>query len=326
MRRDCCFSLASSSRAPSVQILARLLLGRPSRAVHRAECRHLTDARISSKAPALSRERPPVRSTAKLAQWTRSEPARRRVLDAVATIRRSTSPRQTCAAVAKRKRRSGRSTAKLLSPWTSCSSAPPTSTDCSIRDGAVVSLTAAAVLLLEQSGRHVDVAAWGVEEPHSAGSRRPMQTCLGCCTGISSATPRGLFGAARRTPAACRDRDAATYPDVARTRAATRLVGETCSWLNPIPGRPLPAAVFVWGSRPGNDDRAALKRHPLSRQRKLRECALVLGCCSHEVPLLGSQCGVGNGRRIAWTAHDDEFSSRDRSLAVAVQPVEGRRA
>jgi hypothetical protein len=46
------------------------------------------------------------------------------------------------------------------------------------------------VLLLEQSGRHVDVAAWGVEEPHSAGSRRPMQTCLGCCTGISSATPR----------------------------------------------------------------------------------------------------------------------------------------
>ena len=179
MRRDCCFSLASSSRAPSVQILARLLLGRPSRAVHRAECRHPTDARISSKAPALSRERPPVRSTAKLAQWTRSEPARRRVLDAVATIRRSTSPRQTCAAVAKRKRRSGRSTAKLLSPWTSCSSAPPTSTDCSIRDGAVVSLTAAAVLLLEQSGRHVDVAAWGVEEPHSAGSRRPMQTCLG---------------------------------------------------------------------------------------------------------------------------------------------------
>src|ERR1700736_3382415 len=27
------------------------------------------------------------------------------------------------------------------------------------------------------------------------------------------------------------------------------------------------------------------------------------------------QCGVGNGRTIAWTAHDDEFSSRDRSLA-----------
>jgi hypothetical protein len=28
----------------------------------------------------------------------------------------------------------------------------------------------------------------------------------------------------------------------------------------------------------------------------------------------GSQCGVGNGRTIAWTGHDDEFSSRDRSL------------
>ena len=178
----------------------------------------------------------------------------------------------------------------------------------------------------KESGYRACVAGVGVEQPHSAGSRRPMQTCLRCRTGISSATPRALFGAARRTPAACRDRDAATYPDVARTRAATRLVGETCSWLNPIPGRPLPAAVSVWGSRPGNDDRAALKRHPSSRQRKLRECALVLGCCAHEVPLLGSQCGVGNGRRIAWTAHDDEFSSRDRSLAVAVQPVEGRRA
>ena len=140
----------------------------------------------------------------------------------------------------------------------------------------------------------------------------------------ASATP--LRCAARRTPAARRDRDAATYPDVARTRAATRLVGETCSWLNPIPGRPLPAAVSVWGPRPGNDDRAALKRHPSSRQRKLRECAPVLGCCPHEVPLPGSQCGVGKGRTIAWTAHDDEFSSRDRSLAVAEQPAEGRRA
>lgn len=44
------------------------------------------------------------------------------------------------------------------------------------------------------------------------------------------------------------------------------------------------------------------------------------------VPLPGSQCGVGNGRTIAWTAYDDEFSSRDRSLAVAKQPAEGRRA
>ena len=35
-----------------------------------------------------------------------------------------------------------------------------------------------------------------------------------------------LLCAARRTPAARRDRDAATYPDVARTRAATRLGGD----------------------------------------------------------------------------------------------------
>jgi hypothetical protein len=45
-----------------------------------------------------------------------------------------------------------------------------------------------------------------------------------------------------------------------------------------------------------------------------------------KVPLPGSQCGVGNGRTIAWIAHDDEFSSRDRSLAVAEQPAEGMRA
>src|SRR5215204_3848952 len=42
-------------------------------------------------------------------------------------------------------------------------------------------------------------------------------------------------------------------------------------------------------------------------------------------PLPGSQCGVGNGRTIAWPAHDDEVSSRDRSLAAAEQPAEGRR-
>ena len=33
------------------------------------------------------------------------------------------------------------------------------------------------------------------------------------------------------------------------------------------------------------------------------------------VSLPGSQCGAGNGRTIDWTAHDDESSSRDRSLA-----------
>ena len=48
--------------------------------------------------------------------------------------------------------------------------------------------------------------------------------------------------------------------------------------------------------------------------------------CPQGVPLPGSQCGVGNGRTIAWTAHDDEFSSGDRSLAVAEQPAERRRA
>jgi hypothetical protein len=60
-----------------------------------------------------------------------------------------------------------------------------------------------------------------------------------------------LLCAARRIPKARRDRDAATYADVARTRAATQVVRETCSWLNPIPGRPLPAAVSVWAPVPG---------------------------------------------------------------------------
>ena len=44
------------------------------------------------------------------------------------------------------------------------------------------------------------------------------------------------------------------------------------------------------------------------------------------VPLPGSQCGAGNGRTIAWTAHDDESSFRDRSLVVAEQTEQGRRA
>ena len=52
--------------------------------------------------------------------------------------------------------------------------------------------------MVEQSGHHVDVTAPGVEEPHSAGSRRPTQTCLRCRTGISSATPRALLGAGCR--------------------------------------------------------------------------------------------------------------------------------
>ncbi len=41
--------------------------------------------------------------------------------------------------------------------------------------------------------------------------------------------------------------------------------------------------------------------------------ARVRDCLAERSP--GSQCGAGNGRTIAWTAHDDEFSSRDRSLA-----------
>jgi hypothetical protein len=46
--------------------------------------------------------------------------------------------------------------------------------------------------------------------------------------------------------------------------------------------------------------------------------------CPQGVPLPGSQCGAGNGRTIAWS-HDDQFSSRDRSL-TAKHTAEGRRA
>ena len=39
------------------------------------------------------------------------------------------------------------------------------------------------------------------------------------------------------------------------------------------------------------------------------------GCAGSDLSrqgfLPGSRCGAGNGRTIAWTAHDDEFSSRD---------------
>jgi hypothetical protein len=35
-----------------------------------------------------------------------------------------------------------------------------------------------------------------------------------------------------------------------------------------------------------------------------------------DLPLPVSQCRVGNGHTVAWTAYDDEFRSRDRSLAI----------
>ena len=46
--------------------------------------------------------------------------------------------------------------------WTTSDGVVLTSTGGSVRDGAVVMLIAAAVLLLEQSGHHLDVTAAGV--------------------------------------------------------------------------------------------------------------------------------------------------------------------
>jgi hypothetical protein len=46
--------------------------------------------------------------------------------------------------------------------------------------------------------------------------------------------------------------------------------------------------------------------------------------CPQEVPLPRCRCGAGDGRTIAW-GHDDEFSSRDRSM-TAKHTAEGRRA
>ncbi len=84
----------------------------------------------------------------------------------------------------------------------------------------------------------------------------------------------------------------------------------------------------------GRFPRGRAELHPDTVEFVAKQLGWMLACSAvhHEaappvrVPLQGSQCGVGNGRMIAWTAHDDEFSSRDRSLAVAEQPAEGRRA
>jgi hypothetical protein len=78
--------------------------------------------------------------------------------------------------------------------------------------------------------RGTSVAAFQAQQPQSHGRfrRNPAahapssDTCSAFVRSISVATPTSLLSAARRTPAARRDRDAATYPDVARTRAATR--------------------------------------------------------------------------------------------------------
>jgi hypothetical protein len=43
---------------------------------------------------------------------------------------------------------------------------------------------------------------------------------------------------------------------------------------------------------------------------------------SPSLPLFDPAAGLAQWPYDAWTAHDDEFSSRDRSLAVAEQPAE----
>jgi hypothetical protein len=53
-----------------------------------------------------------------------------------------------------------------------------------------------------------------------------------------------------------------------------------------------------------------------------------LGLCGRvevlmRVPLPRSRCGAGNGRTIAWSGHDDEFSSRDQSLTAKHTAQEG---
>jgi hypothetical protein len=53
-------------------------------------------------------------------------------------------------------------------------------------------------------------------------------------------------------------------------------------------------------------------RHPLRDIAIVHRLAVTTTPASSQlappaVPLSGSQCGVGNGRTIAWTAHDDRF-------------------
>ena len=61
---------------------------------------------------------------------------------------------------------------------------------------------------------------------------------------------------------------------------------------------------------------------PTAQLRKQRECAPGIPA---GFPLPRCRCGAGKGRTIAWSAHDDEFSCRDRS-PTAKHTAEGRRA
>lgn len=55
---------------------------------------------------------------------------------------------------------------------------------------AIASSRSITLLQARRTGNRRAVTHSGVEEPRSAGSRRPTQTCLRCRTGISSETPR----------------------------------------------------------------------------------------------------------------------------------------
>jgi hypothetical protein len=68
-----------------------------------------------------------------------------------------------------------------------------------------------------------------------------------------------------------------------------------------------PAEASVWGvsldvRSPAHITEPVLRQTPRAHRRSPAQ----RGTVPEWVPLPGSQCGAGNGRTIAWTAHDDE--------------------
>jgi hypothetical protein len=67
---------------------------------------------------------------------------------------------------------------------------------CAFATGTSATVGDAALLVVRESSRAAGMTGSGVEEPRSGPLPTPMQTCFRCRTGISSATPRALLGAA----------------------------------------------------------------------------------------------------------------------------------
>jgi hypothetical protein len=152
--------------------------------------------------------------------------------------------------------------------------------------------------------------------------------------GRGRARPRAMRSGVHPT---ARSRSSPQSSGARRSRCATALSSSTSMRAGPrhdqaeprgavrrgLPARqahPLPLWQSVWLAFHRGATLPPISRGTGSAGKGTRMQA----ACLQEVPLPRCRCGAGSGRTIAWS-HDDEFSSRDRSL-TAKHTAEGRRA